>query len=350
LDSPRIASADMSFTVQGVNIADFTINTRGEATSLTAIAFLNTLCSTLGIALLLCPYTVFYGSVSVATRRRLLSGGVIVNTQVYFTDPSEQASLLSLLTAISDDPSVFVTALNGELVRTLPPPVPTLTATAAPPVVSIFASAAINNILVTCTVVAGQVSECANSAKQQSLLTQTAAATSFLALNSSTVALVANTVLVLVSAGTLTDASQSVSLGILLNISSASGSVTSSSAQTITDALSAVADSALQSFNAGSVTGVVGVVDSLSGTLAASLLDGLDPNAEPPAPVTTTSASIQTLVAVNPPGSVPSGPLTVEGSNSAFDPVPASALAGAAAGAAIVTNFFSLAFDVRAPA
>jgi hypothetical protein len=126
--------------------------------------------------------------------------------------------------------------------------------------------------------------------------------------------------------------------------------VTSSSAQTITDALSAVADSALQSFNAGSVTGVVGVVDSLSGTLAASLLDGLDPNAEPPAPVTTTSASIQTLVAVNPPGSVPSGPLTVEGSNSAFDPVPASALAGAAAGAAIVTNFFSLAFDVRAPA
>ena len=344
LDSPRIASADVQFTIQGMQIAAFTINEKGQATSLTAIAFLNTLCSNLGIALYICPYTVFYGGVNVATRRRLLSGGVIVDAQVYFTSPDEQTSLLSLLTAISSDPSVFVTALNDELVRTLPPPVPTLTVTAAPPVVSIFASSAINNILVTCSAVEGQVNECANPTKQQSLLTQTAAATSFLALNSSTVSLVADTVLALVSAGTLNDASQSVSLGILMNISSASGSVTAGSAQTITDALSAVAGSALQSSNAGSVSAVVDVVDSLSGTLAASLLDGLDPNAAPPAPLTTSSATIQTLVAVSPPGGGPSGPLTVEGSDSSFDAVPSSALDGAAAGAAVVTNFFSLAF------
>ena len=113
--------------------------------------------------------------------------------------------------------------------------------TAAPPVVNVFASAAINNILVTCSASA-EVNECANATKQQSLLTQTAAAASFLKLNTSTVSLVANTVLALVSAGTLNDASQDVSLSILKNISTAQGSVTADSAQTITDAPIFIAD------------------------------------------------------------------------------------------------------------
>jgi hypothetical protein len=85
----------------------------------------------------------------------------------------------------------------------------------------------------------------------------------------------------------------------------------------------------------------------MAGSQANSLLASLaslPPGSPPPAPATTSSATIQTLVQVDPPGSsrLTSKALTVNGSNSSFNPMPADLLPTTSS---VVTQFFSLAFD-----
>ena len=144
----------------------------------------------------------------------------------------------------------------------------------------------------------------------------------------------------------LSIASQTAALSILQAVASGPIDVSGGAAQSITGALSAVADSASVS-NPEALKAVSGVIDNLAASQASALLASLDltPGAPPPAPAVTTSASIQTLVQVDPPGSdrLTTQPLTAPGSPSAFEPMPAGLLAGATT--PVVTQFYSLAFD-----
>jgi hypothetical protein len=331
-----IATVGSTFTLSGFdNVMQFVISPPGPA----ALAFIATLCAQLDITAAYVMLTGVSVVPSSATRRLLAGVALAVSVELFATTPDMQVVLEGDLTSISTEPDVFTAALNAELVATLPPPVPLLGVTASLPVTTVRAADALNNILRICS--AGD-SACADNSQQESFLSKTAQAAAFLPLSSGTVTLLADTVLTLVSSGTLSDTSQGLALGILGNIASAGSNVTADSAQTITNALSAVAGSALGSLNSDSVKNVVGVVDSLSSSMASSLLTN---STGEQAAVSTSSATIQTLVAVSPPGTAPSGTLSAPNSSSSFDPVPASALAGAAPDASVVTQFFSLAFD-----
>jgi hypothetical protein len=140
--------------------------------------------------------------------------------------------------------------------------------------------------------------------------------------------------------------SQDAALSILQAVASGPINVTGGAAQSITGALSAVASSASVS-NPEALKAVSGVIDNLAASQASALLASMDltPGAPPPEPAMTTSATIQTLVQVDPPGSnrLMTQPLTAPGSPSAFEPMPAGLLDGLTT--PIVTQFYSLAFD-----
>jgi hypothetical protein len=91
---------------------------------------------------------------------------------------------------------------------------------------------------------------------------------------------------------------------------------------------------------------VQNVINTLASSQAASLLTNMAamaPGAPPPAPATTNTPTIQTLVQVDPPGSnrLTTQPLTAPGSASAFAPMPEGLLPTTTP---LVTQFFSLKF------
>jgi hypothetical protein len=122
--------------------------------------------------------------------------------------------------------------------------------------------------------------------------------------------------------------------------------VTGGAAQSITGALSAVASAGMTN-NPEALKAVAGVLGNLASSQASSLvtaLASLAQGAPPPAPATTSSPTIQTLVQIDPPGGsrLTTQSLTAPGSPSSFNPMPADLLPS---NAAVVTQFFSLAFD-----
>jgi hypothetical protein len=140
--------------------------------------------------------------------------------------------------------------------------------------------------------------------------------------------------------------SQNAALNVLLSVASGPINVTGGAAQSITGALSAVASSASLT-NPAALAAVAGVLDNLASSQASSLvaaMSALPPGAPPPAAATTSSPTIQTLVQIDPPGGsrLTTQPLTAPGSPSAFSPMPADLLP---TDTAVVTSFFSLAFD-----
>ncbi len=145
------------------------------------------------------------------------------------------------------------------------------------------------------------------------------------------------------SAGTLSVSSQTSALSILNLVASAPINATGGAAQSITSALSVVAASAAAS-NAGALTQVQAVLTSLASSQTSSLVSLLALGGEPPAPVSTSSPTIQTLVQIDAPGSsrLTTQPLTAPGSPSSFNPMPPGLLPS---NTAVVTQFFSLAFD-----
>jgi hypothetical protein len=157
----------------------------------------------------------------------------------------------------------------------------------------------------------------------------------------------ASLVLAVVSAApgvVLSLASQNAALNVLQSVASGPINVTGGAAQSITGALSAVASSASLT-NPAALQAVAGVLDNLASSQASSLVAALSvPGAPPPAPAITSSPTIQTLVQIDPPGAsrLTTQPLTVAGSPSSFNPMPADLLPS---GTAVVTSFFSLAFD-----
>ena len=143
----------------------------------------------------------------------------------------------------------------------------------------------------------------------------------------------------------LSPATQASALTVLAAVASAPQNMSSSSAQTITSALSAVATSAAAT--GGSSTSVLSqvhdVLASLTTTTAASLTSQqMVPGAS--LSTTTTSPQIQMRVQLDPPGSdrLTSQSISAPGSPSAFEPMPAGLLDPSQS---VVTSFFSLAFD-----
>jgi hypothetical protein len=143
---------------------------------------------------------------------------------------------------------------------------------------------------------------------------------------------------------TLTADNQDTALNILNRIAAAPIDATAGTAQNVVSALSAVYSAALGGGNAAALQQVGGVIDQLSISQAQSMVDALKLAPDVRLEAITNTASIQTLVAVDPAGSTRlyDAPLTVLGSASSFEPMPAGLLP---ATTSVVTSFFALTFD-----
>jgi hypothetical protein len=301
--------------------------------------------------------------------RRLTQAAINVALAVY-GDASTSGTLLSSLNALAANPdaigsalasaglSVTVLSVSAPVVSVLrSPPPPRPPPPSPPPAVSDLANdidalfsgnmtsigdstAAVDAI----SAGLASMSPAAASAAQGELLTQLS--TMNLTGNGEGAASLVLAVVTAAPGVILSVESQDAALTILQAVASGPINVTGGAAQSITGALSAVASSASVS-NPEALKAVSGVIDNLAASQASALLASMDltPGAPPPEPAMTTSATIQTLVQVDPPGSnrLSTQPLTAPGSPSSFEPMPAGLLDGVTT--PIVTQFYSLAFD-----
>jgi len=167
--------------------------------------------------------------------------------------------------------------------------------------------------------------------------------------------LTASLVLAVVNATAELDTStQNAALNVLASVANSTivDTGNSTTAQTVTLALSAIATSAAVS-NPAALTAVQTVVDTLTSSQARTLVAQLAaqaPGGEALAPLVTQSAMISTRVQVDAPGSsrLSSTSLKFNNSPSAFEPLPAALLADVTT--SIVTQFMTLAFDPYAVA
>jgi hypothetical protein len=298
------------------------------------------------------PIAVAVMSVTDVARRRLLASSAAVAFTVSVESASAATGIASGITAVAADSSAFVSALNTALAAaglpacsgvTVSPPV-----VAAPPALNlsrIDVSAAVTALTSSFT----NLSSTAAAEKQTQLLSSLAVGTLSSNLSEADASAAASLVLAVVSAApgvVLSVESQTAALDVLGAVSSAKIDATSGVGQTIASALDSVASSAVSGGNPAALAAVQNVINSLATGQAASLLENMDltPGAPPPAPATTNTPSIQTLVQVDPPGSdrLTTQPLTAPGSASAFEPMPAGLLPTSSP---VVTQFFSLKFD-----
>ena len=298
------------------------------------------------------PVAVAVTGVTDVARRRLLGSGAAVAFTVSVTSASAASSISSGITAVASDPGAFVKALNTALISAGVPPCTGVTV--APPVVA--SPPALNlsavNISATVTAVTSTFSNLTAAAaveKQQQLLSSLAVGTMNVSFTKEAASAAASLVLAVVSAApgvVLSKESQGAALDVLGSIASSKIDATGAVGQTIASALDSVAASAVTS-NPAALAQVQNVLTNLAASQATSLLASLAslaPGAPPPAPATTSTATIQTLVQVDPPGSnrLTTQPLTAPGSPSKFDPMPAGLLPTTTP---LVTTFLSLKFD-----
>ena len=308
---------------------------------------------------------------SVVARRTLqASSGATVSFSVVTDQASAATSLSSGLSALASDPSSFTTALNAAFAA-IPggSSIPPLSAASMRVSAPVVATSAVDSVDVTTVanvtaataavgVAFANLSSSAAGLQQQSFLTSLASGTVNINMSSAAASTAVSLVFAIVTAAnvTMSDASQSAALNILSRAAATTQLANSSVAQDVVSVLALVASSAVTSSNGGSkqsqnaLQAVVGVVETLTGSQAAALhtaLNALPPGAPPPEPSITSTPSIQTRVQVDPAGSsrLTTQPLTVVGSPSSFDPMPADLLPSAAP---VVTTFVSLAFDPNA--
>ena len=302
-----------------------------------------------GMATLLSVSTsaVSVDKVADSSRRRLLGAGVAVDFSITTASANTASGLAASMTGIT--PAAFLQALQSSGLTAC-----TGIAVSAPvvsaPAVQAVNLTAITNITAAGVAVAAQLAnlDAAAAAVQQTAFLSSLSMASTGNLSAAAGESTATLVLAVVGAtATLSVETQAAALSVLSAVASGPINVTGGAAQSITSALSAVASSAVAS-NPAALTQVQNVLSNLASSQASSLaatLLALPPGAPPPAPATTSSATIQTLVQIDPPGSnrLSSQPLTAPGSPSAFEPMPTDLLAGVTT--PIVTQFFSLAFD-----
>jgi hypothetical protein len=291
-------------------------------------------------------------------RRRLMSSGATVAFTVSVASASAATSIASGITAVAADSTAFVSALNSNLEAAGLAPCSGVAVSA--PVVATPPSMNLSSVDVTAAVasvaaVFDNLSESATIEKQTQLLSSLAGGTVNATLSQEGASTAASLVLAVVSAApgvVLSTESQNAALDILSSVSSAKIDATSSVGQTIASALDSVVASAVSGGapNPAALVAVQNVINSLASSQAASLLSNMAataPGAPPPAPATTNTPTIQTLVQVDPPGSnrLTTQPLTAPGSASAFAPMPEGLLPTTTP---LVTQFFSLKFGASA--
>ena len=293
------------------------------------------------------PSAVSIDKVSDSSRRHLLGTGVVVAFSVTTASAASASGLASSMTSIR--PAAFLQALQSSGLTActgIAVSAPVVTAPTVQPV----NLTAITNITAAGVAVAAQLASLdpATAAVQQTVflssLTLASTGNMSAAAGESTAALV---LAVVGATATLSAETQNAALSVLSSVASGPINVTGGAAQSITSALSSVASSVVAS-NPAALAQVQSVLSSLASSQASGLaeaLKSLPPGAPPPPPATTSSATIQTLVQIDPPGSsrLTSQPLTAPGSPSSFEPMPADLLAGVTT--PVVTQFFSLKFD-----
>jgi hypothetical protein len=311
------------------------------------------------------PSTFVDSVVDTAGRRRLLVAGADVAFSIVTEDASATTGLASGISVMASDAASFTSALNAAFAA-IPggSSIPVLSAadlTVSQPVVAavevstVTLSKVANVSAATAAVSAlfSNMSVAAAGAQQQSFLTRLASGTADAPMSASTASTAVSLVFAVVTAANvqMSDASQTAALDILSKAAGTTQLANSSVAQDVVSVLALVASSAVlspsgtgQSRNA--LQAVAGVVDTLTGSQATALsnaLSSLPPGALPPEPSVTSTPSIQTRVQVDPPGSsrLTSSPLTVPGSPSSFDAMPAGLLPAVSP---VVTTFVSLAF------
>jgi hypothetical protein len=294
-------------------------------------------------------------------------GGVSVGLAIFATSDAMQSSLSGSLTAFASDPSALSAALvsaglSNAVVLSMAPPTVTLASSPPPPPPvpgsgSVISAETLSDLLFannsstnSSALEAAVTSQLAGMSPEAASVAQAAMLTQLSSMNTSgSGEAAASLVLAVVSAApgvVLSRESQNAALNVLLSVASGPINVMGGAAQSITAALSAVASSGMAN-NPAALAAVAGVLDNLASSQASGMvaaLAALAPGAPPPEPAITSSPTIQTLVQIDPPGSnrLTTQNLTAPGSPSRFDPMPADLLAGAGA---VVTSFFSLAFD-----
>ena len=281
---------------------------------------------------------------ALAGRRRLTqTGGVAVGFSVVTASVTGASALAASITAV--DPNAFVSALKSAGMTSLSgiavsPPAVTAP---APPVVNLSTVTASS-----AAALSAQLSslDTATASAQQSAILGSIVTLDLTNLSTAAAENTAALVMAVVSAtATLSPGAQNAALDVLASVANAPMNVSGGTAQSITAALSSVASSA-SSTNTAALAAVQNVLTSMaasqSNALVASLAN-LAPGESPP-PATTSSPTIQTLVQVDAPGStrLTTTPLTVNGSASAFEPMPAGLVDTSTP---VVTQFVSLAFD-----
>jgi hypothetical protein len=309
-------------------------------------AFAGGMSSLLGVA----PSAVVVTGVADAPgRRRLAAGSVAVQFSVFTSSASAANGLASSITAAS--PEAFVAALQSSGLTACTGIAVSAPVVEAPTVAPVNVSDIADISVVTDAVTAqfANLSAADAIAQQDVFLTSLSSSSDGANLSSSAAENTASLVLAVVNAApgvVLSPESQSAALNILASVANAPINVTGGAAQSVTAALSTVALSASAS-NPAALILVQNVLTSLASSQSSSLaaeLSALPPGAPPPDAAVTSSPTIQTLVQIDPPGSsrLTSMPLTAPGSPSSFEPMPAGLLDP---NAAVVTQFFSLAFD-----
>jgi hypothetical protein len=259
----------------------------------------------------------------------------------------------SSITAVAADSTSFVAALNANLATlglplcsgvTVSPPV-----VEAPPAVNLTGVNVAESIAAVDTAFANLSAANAEALQTQMLDSLLSGTTGGVELTPATATAAASLVLAVVSAApgvVLSASSQAAALDVLSSISSSNVDATGAVGQTIASALDSVAASASAS-NPAALAAVQNVLAQLASNQATNLLAtlaSLAPGAPPPAPATTNTPTIQTLVQVDPPGStrLTTQPISAPGSPSLFEPMPVGLLPTTTP---LVTTFLSLKFD-----
>jgi hypothetical protein len=355
------------------------------------VAFVSGVAGVLGVSSNVVSVT---GVTDAPGRRRLFASGVQVAFSVTTTSKEAATRMVASVEAVAAAPASLVAALQSSGLTALTG-VAVAAATVFDPTAPAVNVSAISNITVAVAEVTAQLSGAASAtdaaALQEAILLslntsvagnlsatqsdQTAAlvlavvnATARLdnvtqnaaldvlgtiarATNASgTVATVASAVLVVVGGSAdLDNNTMSKALDVLASVAGApiTANGGNGTAQTITDALSFVATSAVRS-NPIALAVVQGVVDTMISSQASTLVAAqalLLSGAAPLEPLVTQSRMISTRVQVDQPGSarLSSMTLTFPNSSSAFEPMPAGLLAGVST--SVITEFMTLAFD-----
>ena len=254
---------------------------------------------------------------------------------------------------------VSVLGVAGVIQAAVPqPPAPPPPSPPSPPLTSVdLGSLSSNNTNVSAlsAAVSSSLSSLSSNASalaaaQTSILSSLSSGNSSAPLSSASAGAAASLVLAIVSAApnvTLSPANQAAALNVLLSVASAPINISGAAGTAVFSALSSIAGSASTN-NPAALAQVSGVLDSMASNAASSLLSALSSGgsgATAPVTITFSTPNIQAATSVTPPGVVSTTPISAPGSPSSFDAMPPGLLGAAAGGAAVVTQFRSLAFD-----